>query len=187
MKRWQRSLRKIDVEGVKVKIIHTGVGAITESDIILASASNAIVIGFNVRPDVNAKRTAELENVDIRLHRIIYKVIEEIEAAMQGMLDPEFEEKVIGQAEVRQTFKVTKVGTIAGCYVTDGKITRDSGVRIIRDGVVIFEGQLDTLKRFKDDVKEVAQNYECGITIERYNDLKEGDIIEAYIMEEVKR
>ncbi|MGG0184521.1 translation initiation factor IF-2 [Bacillus rhizoplanae] len=181
------SLRKIDVEGVKVKIIHTGVGAITESDIILASASNAIVIGFNVRPDVNAKRTAELENVDIRLHRIIYKVIEEIEAAMQGMLDPEFVEKVIGQAEVRQTFKVTKVGTIAGCYVTDGKITRDSGVRIIRDGVVIFEGQLDTLKRFKDDVKEVAQNYECGITIERYNDLKEGDIIEAYIMEEVKR
>lgn len=181
------SLRKIDVEGVKVKIIHTGVGAITESDIILASASNAIVIGFNVRPDVNAKRTAELENVDIRLHRIIYKVIEEIEAAMQGMLDPEFEEKVIGQAEVRQTFKVTKVGTIAGCYVTDGKITRDSGVRIIRDGVVIYEGQLDTLKRFKDDVKEVAQNYECGITVERYNDLKEGDIIEAYIMEEVKR
>ena len=136
---------------------------------------------------MNAKRTAELENVDIRLHRIIYKVIEEIEATMQGMLDPEFEEKVIGQAEVRQTFKVTKVGTIAGCYVTDGKITRDSGVRIIRDGVVIFEGQLDTLKRFKDDVKEVAQNYECGITIERYNDLKEGDIIEAYIMEEVKR
>ncbi|KAA0763081.1 translation initiation factor IF-2 [Bacillus sp. SH5-2] len=181
------SLRKIDVEGVKVKIIHTGVGAITESDIILASASNAIVIGFNVRPDVNAKRTAELENVDVRLHRIIYKVIEEIELAMQGMLDPEFEEKVIGQAEVRQTFKVTKVGTIAGCYVIDGKITRDSGVRIIRDGIVIFEGQLDTLKRFKDDVKEVAQNYECGITIERYNDLKEGDIIEAYIMEEVKR
>ncbi|MED1407947.1 translation initiation factor IF-2 [Bacillus paramycoides] len=181
------SLRKIDVEGVKVKIIHTGVGAITESDVILASASNAIIIGFNVRPDVNAKRTAELENVDVRLHRIIYKVIEEIESAMQGMLDPEFEEKVIGQAEVRQTFKVTKVGTIAGCYVIDGKITRDSGVRIIRDGVVIFEGQLDTLKRFKDDVKEVAQNYECGITIERYNDLKEGDIIEAYIMEEVKR
>lgn len=181
------SLRKIDVEGVKVKIIHTGVGAITESDIILASASNAIVIGFNVRPDVNAKRTAELENVDVRLHRIIYKVIEEIELAMQGMLDPEFEEKVIGQAEVRQTFKVTKVGTIAGCYVIDGKITRDSGVRIIRDGIVIFEGQLDTLKRFKDDVKEVAQNYECGITIERYNDLKEGDIIEAYVMEEVKR
>ena len=181
------SLRKIDVEGVKVKIIHTGVGAITESDIILASASNAIVIGFNVRPDVNAKRTAELEKVDVRLHRIIYKVIEEIESAMKGMLDPEFEEKVIGQAEVRQTFKVTKVGTIAGCYVIDGKITRDSGVRIIRDGIVVFEGKLDTLKRFKDDVKEVAQSYECGITIKRFNDLKEGDIIEAFVMEEVKR
>lgn len=181
------SLQKIEVEGVRVKIIHTGVGAITESDIILASASNAIVIGFNVRPDVNAKKTAEQENVDVRLHRIIYNVIDEIESAMKGMLDPEFEEKVIGQAEVRTTFKVSKVGTIAGCYVTDGKIMRDSGVRIIRDGIVIFEGKLDTLKRFKDDVKEVAQNYECGITIEKFNDIKEGDIIEAYIMQEVKR
>ncbi|WP_088012919.1 translation initiation factor IF-2 [Gottfriedia acidiceleris] len=181
------SLQKIEVEGVKVKIIHTGAGAITESDVILASASNAIIIGFNVRPDVNAKRTADLENVDIRLHRIIYKAIEEIESAMKGMLDPEFEEKVIGQAEVRQVFKVSKVGTIAGCYVTDGKITRDSGVRLIRDGIVVFEGQLDTLKRFKDDVKEVATNYECGITIEKYNDIKEGDIIEAYVMEEIKR
>ncbi|WP_088069530.1 translation initiation factor IF-2 [Gottfriedia luciferensis] len=181
------SLQKIEVEGVKVKIIHTGAGAITESDVILASASNAIIIGFNVRPDVNAKRTADLENVDIRLHRIIYKAIEEIEAAMKGMLDPEFEEKVIGQAEVRQVFKVSKVGTIAGCYVIDGKITRDSGVRLIRDGIVVFEGQLDTLKRFKDDVKEVATNYECGITIEKYNDIKEGDIIEAYVMEEIKR
>jgi translation initiation factor IF-2 len=181
------SLQKIEVEGVKVKIIHTGAGAITESDVILASASNAIIIGFNVRPDVNAKRTADLENVDIRLHRIIYKAIEEIESAMKGMLDPEFEEKVIGQAEVRQVFKVSKVGTIAGCYVTDGKITRDSGVRLIRDGIVVFEGQLDTLKRFKDDVKEVATNYECGITIEKYNDIKEGDVIEAYVMEEIKR
>ncbi|QKE73016.1 translation initiation factor IF-2 [Arthrobacter citreus] len=181
------SLQKIEVEGVKVKIIHTGAGAITESDVILASASNAIIIGFNVRPDVNAKRTADLEKVDIRLHRIIYKAIEEIEAAMKGMLDPEFEEKVIGQAEVRQVFKVSKVGTIAGCYVTEGKITRDSGVRLIRDGIVVFEGQLDTLKRFKDDVKEVATNYECGITIEKYNDIKEGDVIEAYVMEEIKR
>ncbi len=181
------SLQKIDVEGVKVKIIHTGVGAITESDIILASASNGIVIGFNVRPDVNAKRTAEAENVDIRLHRIIYKVIEEIEAAMKGMLDPEFEEKVIGQAEVRTTFKVSKIGTIAGSYVTDGKITRDSGIRLIRNGVVVFEGEIDTLKRFKDDVKEVAQGYECGITITKFNDIKEGDIIEAYIMEEIDR
>ncbi len=181
------SLQKIEVEGAKVKIIHSGVGAISESDIILASASNAIVIGFNVRPDANAKRAAETENVDIRLHRIIYKAIEEIEAAMKGMLDPEFEEKVIGQAEVRTTFKVSKIGTIAGSYVTDGKITRDSSVRLIRQGIVVFEGELDTLKRFKDDVKEVAQNYECGITIKNFNDLKEGDIIEAYVMQEIER
>lgn len=181
------SLRKIEVEGVKVKIIHTGVGAISESDIILASASNAIVIGFNVRPDVNAKRTAEVEHVDVRLHRIIYNAIEEIESAMKGMLDPEYEEKILGQAEVRQVFKVSKVGSIAGCYVTDGKITRDSSVRVIRDGIVIYEGQLDTLKRFKDDVKEVAQNYECGLTIEKYNDIKEGDVVEAFVMQEIER
>ncbi len=181
------SLMKIDVEGVNVKIIHTGAGAITESDISLAAASNAIVIGFNVRPDANAKRAAEEEGVDIRLHRIIYKVIEEIEAAMKGMLDPEFEEKIIGQAEVRQTIKVSKVGTIAGSYVTDGKVTRDSGVRIIRDGIVVFEGELDSLKRFKDDAKEVAKGYECGITIKNFNDIKEGDIIEAFVMEEIKR
>ena len=181
------SLMKIDVEGVNIKIIHSGAGAINESDITLAAASNAIVIGFNVRPDANAKRAAEAEDVDVRLHRIIYKVIEEIEAAMKGMLDPEFEEKIIGQAEVRQTFKVSKVGTIAGSYVTDGKITRDSGIRLIRNGVVIFEGQIDALKRFKDDAKEVAQGYECGITIKNFNDVKEGDIIEAYVMEEVER
>ncbi|SDY70519.1 translation initiation factor IF-2 [Evansella caseinilytica] len=181
------SLEKIEVEGVKINIIHTGVGAIAESDIILASASNAIVIGFNVRPDVNAKRTAESEKVDIRLHRVIYNAIEEVEAAMKGMLDPEFREKVIGQAEVRQIFKVSKIGTIAGSYVTEGKITRGSTVRLIRDGVVIFEGEINALKRFKDDVKEVAQNYECGITLENFNDVKEGDIIEAYIMEEIKR
>ncbi|MEH7415814.1 translation initiation factor IF-2 [Neobacillus drentensis] len=181
------SLQKIDVEGVNIKIIHNGVGAINESDITLAAASNAIVIGFNVRPDVNAKRAAEAEKVDVRLHRIIYKVIEEIEAAMKGMLDPEFQEKIIGQAEVRQTFKVSKVGTIAGSYVTDGKITRDSGIRLIRNGVVIFEGQIDALKRFKDDAKEVAQGYECGITIKNFNDVKEEDIIEAYVMEEVER
>ena len=181
------SLQKIDVEGVNVRIIHTAVGGINESDISLAAASNAIVIGFNVRPDVNAKRAAEAENVDIRLHRIIYKAIEEIESAMKGMLDPEFHEKIIGQVEVRQTFKVSKVGTIAGCYVTDGKITRDSGIRIIRNSVVIFEGEIDTLKRYKDDAKEVSQGYECGITIKNYNDIKEGDIIEAFIMEEVER
>ncbi|WP_041074136.1 translation initiation factor IF-2 [Bacillus sp. OxB-1] len=181
------SLMKIEVEGVNIKIIHTGAGAINESDISLAAASNAIVIGFNVRPDINAKRAAEEEGVDIRLHRVIYKVIEEIEAAMKGLLDPEFEEKVIGQVEVRETFKVSKIGTIAGSYVTDGKITRDSSVRILRDNIVIFEGELDTLKRFKDDVKEVAKGYECGITIKNFNDIKEGDIIEAYVMEEIKR
>ena len=149
------SLMKIEVENVKINIIHSGVGAITESDIILASASNAIVIGFNVRPDVNAQKAAETEKVDVRLHRVIYKAIEEIEAAMKGLLDPEYEEKVIGQAEVRETFKVSKIGTIAGSYVTNGKITRNSNVRVIRDGVVLFEGEILALKRFKDDVKEV--------------------------------
>ena len=181
------SLMKIDVEGVNVRIIHTAVGAINESDVTLANASNGIIIGFNVRPDAGAKRAAEAENVDMRLHRVIYNVIEEIESAMKGLLDPEFEEHVIGQAEVRQTFKVSKVGTIAGSYVTEGKITRNAGVRVIRDGIVLFEGELDTLKRFKDDAKEVAQGYECGITIEKYNDLKEGDIIEAFEMVEIQR
>lgn len=181
------SLQKIEVEGVNVKIIHTGVGAITESDIILASASKAIVIGFNVRPDVNAKNAAESEKVDLRLHRVIYNAIEEIESAMKGLLDPEYEEKVIGQAEVRETFKVSRIGTIAGSYVTDGKITRDAGVRLIRDGVVLYEGELQALKRFKDDVKEVQTNYECGITISNFNDIKEGDIIEAFVMEEIER
>ncbi|WP_017551545.1 MULTISPECIES: translation initiation factor IF-2 [Heyndrickxia] len=181
------ALQKIDVEGVNINVIHTGVGAINESDVTLASASNAIIIGFNVRPDNNAKRAAETEKVDIRLHRIIYKAIEEIESAMKGMLDPEYKEKIIGQVEVRQTFKVSRIGTIAGGYVTDGKITRDSGVRVIRDGVVIYEGVIDTLKRYKDDVKEVNQGYECGITIKNFNDIKEGDVIESFIMEEIER
>lgn len=181
------SLEKIQVEGVRVKIVHAGVGTITESDVILASTSNAIIIGFNVRPDANARATADLEKVDIRLHSIIYKVIEEIESALKGMLDPEYQEKVIGQVEVRQTFKVSKVGTIAGCYVTDGKVTRDAQVRIIRDGIVIYTGQIDTLKRFKDDVKEVAQGYECGITIKNYNDIQVGDVLEIFIMEEIAR
>ncbi|UOQ93256.1 translation initiation factor IF-2 [Halobacillus shinanisalinarum] len=181
------SLQKIEVEGVKVKIIHTGVGAITESDISLASASNAIVIGFNVRPDGNARKAAESEDVEIRLHNIIYKVMEEIEAAMKGMLDPEYEEKIIGQVEVREIFKVSKIGTIAGSYVTDGKITRNSGIRVIRDGVVIYEGEVDALKRYKDDAKEVAQGYECGVTIKNFNDVKVGDIIEPYVMQEIER
>ncbi|EOX9981204.1 translation initiation factor IF-2 [Listeria innocua] len=181
------SLRKIDVEGVNVKIIHTAVGAINESDITLAAASNAIIIGFNVRPTTQAREAAENESVDIRLHRVIYKAIDEIEAAMKGMLDPEFQEKIIGQAQVRQTINVSKVGTIAGCYVIDGKITRDSGVRIIRDGIVVFEGEIATLKRFKDDAKEVAKGYECGITVQNFNDIKEDDVIEAYVMEEIER
>ena len=170
------SLMKIDVEGVNVRIIHTAVGAINESDVTLANASNGIIIGFNVRPDAGAKRAAEAENVDMRLHRVIYNVIEEIESAMKGLLDPEYEEQVIGQAEVRQTFKVSKVGTIAGSYVTEGKITRNAGVRVIRDGIVLFEGELDTLKRFKDDAKEVAQGYECGITIENITTLKKATL-----------
>ncbi len=181
------ALNKLEVEGVNVKIVHTGVGAINESDIILAAASNAIVIGFNVRPDVNAKRAAEAENVDIRLHRIIYKIIEEIESAMKGLLDPEFAEKIIGQAEVRETFKVSRIGTIAGSFVTEGKITRDSGIRLVRNGIVVFEGEIDTLKRYKDDAKEVAKGYECGVTIKNYNDVKEGDVIEAFVMEEIER
>lgn len=181
------SLQKIEVENVKIKIIHSGAGAINESDVILASASNAIVIGFNVRPDINAQKAAESEGVDIRLHRVIYNAIEEVEAAMKGMLDPEYEEKVIGQAEVRELFKVSRIGTIAGSYVTDGKIGRNSSVRLIRNGIVLFEGEIDALKRFKDDVREVVQGYECGITIKDYNDIKTGDIIEAFVMEEIKR
>jgi translation initiation factor IF-2 len=181
------ALEKIDVEGVRVKIIHSAVGAITESDIILASASNAIIIGFNVRPEPNARATAEQEKVDIRLHRVIYDVIEEIEAAMKGMLDPEYEEKVVGSAEVRQIFKVSRIGTIAGCYVTEGKIVRDGKVRLIRDGIVVHEGEIDTLKRFKDDVREVAQGYECGLTLKNFNDIKEGDVVEVYVIQEVER
>ncbi|MDT3424566.1 translation initiation factor IF-2 [Paenibacillus forsythiae] len=181
------SLAKIEVEGVRVKIIHSGAGAITESDITLAAASNAIVIGFNVRPDAQTKAAAEQEKVDVRLHNIIYNVIEEIEQAMKGMLDPIFKENVIGHAEVRSVFKISKVGAVAGCMVIDGKITRNAETRLVRGGIVVFEGKIDSLKRFKDDAKEVAQGYECGITLERYTDLKEGDIIEAFIMESVER
>ncbi|WP_289355043.1 translation initiation factor IF-2 [Paenibacillus sp. S-12] len=181
------SLEKIEVEGVRVKIIHSGAGAITESDVILATASNAIVIGFNVRPDAQAKITAEQEKVDIRLHRVIYSIVEEIEQAMKGMLDPEYKEVIIGHAEVRNTFKISKVGTIAGCMVTEGKISRSAEVRLVRDGIVVHEGKIDSLKRFKDDAKEVAQGYECGIMLEKYNDMKEGDIIEAFVMETIER
>ena len=181
------SLQKIDVEGVRVKIVHSAVGAINESDVTLAAASNAIIIGFNVRPTPQAKQQAEQEEVDIRLHRIIYKAIEEIETAMQGMLDPEFEEKITGQMIVRELYKVSKVGTIAGCYVTEGSIRRDSGVRVIRDGIVIYEGKLSSLKRFKDDAKEVKLGFECGAMIENFNDLKVDDAIEGFVMEEIKK
>ncbi|WEG72755.1 translation initiation factor IF-2 [Vagococcus intermedius] len=181
------SLKKIEVEGVRVKIVHSAVGAINESDVTLAAASGAIVVGFNVRPTIQAKEQADADEVDIRLHRIIYNVIDEIETAMKGMLDPEFEEQITGQMLVRETYNVSKVGTIAGCYVTDGSVKRDSGVRLIRDNIVIFEGKLASLKRFKDDAKEVKMGFECGAMIEDYNDVKVDDVIEGFEMVEIKR
>lgn len=183
----RQSIEKLSNNEVRVRAIHGGVGAINESDVMLANASNAIIVGFNVRPDAGALSSAERTEVDIRLYRVIYQAIEEIEAAMKGMLDPEFKEVVIGHAEIRQTFKVSGVGTIAGCYVTDGKIQRNAGVRLVRGGIVVYEGELSSLKRFKDDAKEVVENYECGIGLSNYNDLKEGDVLECYIMEEIKR
>ena len=183
----KQSLLKLSNEEVVIKVIHAGVGAINESDVILASASNAIIIGFNIRPDAMAKSVAEREKVDLRLYRVIYNAIEDIEAAMKGMLDPVYEEKVIGHLEVRQTYKASGVGTIAGSYVLDGNITRNASVRITREGEKIFEGPLASLKRFKDDVKEVKAGYECGLVMEKFNDVKEGDLIEAFIMVEVPR
>ena len=183
----KQSLVKLSNEEVVVKIIHGGVGAINESDVTLAAASNAIIIGFNVRPDATAKETAEREGVDVRLYRVIYNAIEDVEAAMKGMLEPVFEEKVLGHAEVRQTFKASGVGTIAGSYVLDGTFERDCQARIVRDGVVIYDGKLASLKRFKDDVKEVKAGYECGFVFERFNDIKEGDQVEAFKMVEVPR
>ena len=181
------SLEKLSNEEVKVAVIHGAVGGINESDVMLASASGAIIVGFNVRPDSNAKNIAEKDGVDIRLYRVIYDCLEEIEAAMKGMLAPKYREVTLGQAEVRQTFKVSGVGTIAGCYVKDGKITRTASVRLVRDGIVVHEGRIDSLKRFKDDAKEVAEGFECGIGLEKYNDIKEGDIIEAFTNEEIER
>lgn len=183
----KQSLEKIKVDDFKVNVICCSVGAITDTDIILASASNAIVLGFNVRPTAAVRQTAAEKGVEIRLYSIIYKLLEDIEAALKGMLEPEYEEVVIGQAEVRNTFKISKVGTVAGCYVTDGVIQSNSLVRIIRDGIVVYEGKMASLKRFKDDAKEVKYGYECGITIENFNDIKEGDIIEASVMKEIER
>ncbi len=183
----KQSLEKMSNEDVKVRVIHGGVGAITETDVSLASASNAVIIGFNVRPDTNARIIAEKENVDIKTYRVIYEAIDAIQSAMNGMLEPEYKEVIHGRAEVRQTFKASSVGTIAGCYVTEGKITRNSDVRVIRDGIVIYEGELASLKRFKDDAKEVLSGFECGLNIEKYNDIKEGDIIEAFGQEQISR
>ena len=181
------SLEKLANEEVRVRVIHAAVGAINESDILLASTSNAIVIGFNVRPDAAAALSAQRSNVDMRMYRVIYDAIEEIEAAMKGMLAPKYREAVTGHAEVRQLYKVSSIGTIAGCYVKDGKITRDAQVRVLRDNIVIYEGVLGSLQRFKDSVKEVASNYECGMSIEKFNDIKEGDIFECFVMEEIPR
>ncbi len=183
----RQSLEKVGTNEVRVNIIHTAVGGIKETDVMLAAASNAIIIGFNVRPDTNAKKMAEKENVDINTYRIIYEAIEDVKAALSGLLAPELKEVELGQAEVRETFKVPKVGVVAGCYVTEGKVTRHAKVRVLRDSVVIHDGELASLRRFKDDVKEVAFGYECGIGLERFNDIKEGDILEAYTFEEVKR
>ena len=183
----KQSLEKLSNDEVKVKVIHANVGGVTETDVTLAKVSNAIIIAFNVRPEPLARDMAEKEEVEIKQYSVIYHAIEDVEAAMKGMLDPEFEEKVIGNAEIRQTFKVSNVGTIAGCYVTNGKVSRNAGIRIIRDNVVIHDGKLISLKRFKDDAKEVAAGYECGIQIEDFNDIKEGDILEVYVMEEIKK
>ena len=183
----KNSLLKLDVEGIKVNVIRSGIGAISESDIVLAAASNALIIGFNIRPNNKIIDFAKEKGVDIRLYNIIYKVVEEMEAAMKGKLDPEFEEKVLGQAEVRKLFKFSKVGTIAGCYVTDGIIKRDAKARLVRDGVVVYDGNINSIAREKNQVKEVKQGLECGITIENFNDIKEADIIEAYEIVEVRR
>ena len=181
------SLEKMTNEEVRVKVIHSAVGAINESDIMLAATSGALVVGFTVRPDATARDSAARAGVEIRLYSVIYDCINEVEAAMKGMLAPKFEEAVIGHVEVRQTFKVSKVGTIIGGYVTEGKVTRSSKVRVIREGIVIYDGELASLRRFKDDVKEVGENYECGLQIEKYNDVKEGDELEIYVMQQVER
>ena len=183
----KQSLEKLSNDEVRVNVIHSGVGAVRESDVMLAYTSSAIIVGFNVRPDAGAVASAESQGVDIRLYRVIYTAIEEIEAAMKGMLDPTYKEEVTGHAEIRQTFKVSGVGTIAGCYVTDGTITRNTKVRIVRDGIVVHEGELASLKRFKDDVKEVNSGYECGLSIDKFNDIKEGDVVEGFKMVEIER
>ena len=183
----RQSLEKLSNDEVRVRSIHGGVGAITETDVMLASASNAIIIGFNVRPDNNARAMAEKEKIDVRLYRVIYQAIEDVQNAMKGMLAPKFKEVLLGHATVRQPFKISGVGTIAGSYVTDGKIIRSAQVRLLRDNVVIHEGKISSLKRMKDDAKEVNTGYECGIGIESYNDIKENDVIECFNMEQIEQ
>ena len=182
----KQSLEKLSNEEVKVSVIHAAAGGVTEGDVTFAAASDAIIIGFNVRPDRAALDSAERQNVEIRTYRVIYECIEEVEAAMKGMLAPKFKENLLGHAEVRQTIHVPNVGTIAGCYILDGKITRQSQIRVLRDSVVIFEDRISSLKRFKDDAKEVNSGYECGVGLEKFNDIKVGDVLEAFIMEQVK-
>ena len=181
------SLEKLSNEEVNVRVIHGAVGAINESDVTLAAASNAIIVGFNVRPDSAARESAARQNVDMRMYRVIYDAIDEIETAMKGMLAPKYREVVLGHAEVRETYKVSSVGTVAGCYVQDGCLRRDCSVRVVRDGIVVHEGVLGSLQRFKDSVKEVKERFECGLTVEKFNDIKLGDIIEGYTMEEIPR
>ena len=181
------SFQKLSTEEIQVNIIHKAVGAITESDVLLASASDAIIIGFNVRPMGNARQIADKEEIDIRTYSIIYDAINDLKDAMEGMLSPELKEEITGTAEIRETFKISKIGTIAGCMVTNGKIFRNSGIRLIREGVVVFTGELTSLKRFKDDVKEVSKGYDCGLQIKNYNDIKEGDVVEAFQEVEVKK
>ena len=183
----KQALEKLSCDEVKVRVLHSGAGAITKDDVNLASAFNAIIIGFNIRPDASARAAAEKEKVDVRLYTVIYSAIEDMEKAMKGMLEPEYKEVLLGHAEVRNVFKITGAGTIAGCYVQDGKMQRNAQVRLLRDNVVMFTGKLSSLKHYKDDAKEMAAGFECGMSLEGYNDIKEGDIVECYIMEEIPR
>ena len=182
----RQSLEKLSNDEVAVRVIHGGVGAVSESDVMLANASNAIIVGFNVRPEPSARDNAERDGVDMRLYRVIYDCIEEIESALKGMLAPKFRDVELGRMEVRQVYKISNVGTVAGVYVTEGKVLRSASIRVVRDGIVIAEDKMSSLRRFKDDVKEVAQGYECGIGLEKFNDIKEGDIFEAYTVEEYR-
>ena len=183
----KQAMEKLSNDEVKVRVLHSGAGAITKDDVNLAAAFNAIIIGFNIRPDASARETADREKVDVRLYTVIYKAIEDMEKAMKGMLEPEYKEVLLGHAEVRNVFKITGAGIIAGCYVTDGKVQRNAQVRLLRDNVVVFEGKLSSLKHLKDDVKEMREGFECGMSLEGHNDIKEGDIVECYVMEEIPR